>query len=92
MNNSRAHLVIAGIVQGVFYRAFTKGVALSLHLNGWVRNLKDGRVEAVLEGDRDAVEEAVGKLREGPPGAKVADVALQWEPWNGEEKGFDIRY
>ncbi|HTR44799.1 MAG TPA: acylphosphatase [Thermodesulfovibrionales bacterium] len=91
MTPARAHLFIRGRVQGVFYRAFTRGVADELGLNGWVRNLFDGRVEALFEGDRQKVEEAIQRCSKGPPGAKVDDVEMRWEEYRGESKDFNIR-
>ena len=63
------HLLISGRVQGVFYRAWTRDNARELHLTGWVRNLPDGRVEAVLEGDPDQIGAMVKRMRDGPPAA-----------------------
>ena len=65
------HLIIHGRVQGVFYRDWTVRTARQLGLNGWVRNLPDGTVEAHLEGPSDAVEAMIGKLHDGPPAARV---------------------
>jgi acylphosphatase len=92
MAAARAHLFIEGRVQGVFYRAFTRNVAAKLGLCGWVKNLYDGRVEAVFEGDRALIEQAVQQLRMGPPGAQVSDIDTKWEESSGGEKGFEIRY
>ncbi len=79
----RAHLFISGRVQGVFYRAFTKDVAESLGLKGWVRNLRDGRVEAVFEGDEDKISIAIERCKEGPPHAKVDSIEIIWEKSEG---------
>jgi acylphosphatase len=87
-----AHLYIEGRVQGVFYRAFTSNVALKLGLNGWVRNLSDGRVEAFFEGDRALIEQAVQECRKGPFGSKVTDIDLRWEENSEISEGFEIRY
>ena len=92
MQAARAHLFIEGRVQGVFYRAFTRSVAIKAGLHGWVRNLYDGRVEAVFEGERGLIEQAVGECRKGPPGAYVTNVELEWESYSGEWKAFEIRY
>lgn len=64
-------LIIHGRVQGVFYRDWTVSTARQLGLNGWVRNLPDGTVEAHLEGAADAVEAMIEKMHEGPPAARV---------------------
>ncbi|MCX7988074.1 MAG: acylphosphatase [Thermodesulfovibrio sp.] len=79
----RAHLLISGRVQGVFYRAFTKDVADSLGLKGWVRNLRDGRVEAVFEGDEDKISIAIERCEEGPPYSKVDNIEIIWEEPEG---------
>jgi acylphosphatase len=92
MENARAHLLIDGVVQGVFYRAFTRNVAVKLGLHGWVRNLFDGRVEAVFEGERELIDQAVRQCRRGPEGSHVSNVDLNWESYTGLERGFEIRY
>jgi len=71
---ARAHVIVKGLVQGVFFRAFTREVASSLGLKGWVRNLWDGSVEAVLEGPKDRIELALERLKEGPPSARVQEL------------------
>ena len=92
MENARAHLFIDGRVQGVFYRAFTRDIAHRLRLSGWAKNLRDGRVEAVFEGEKRAIEEAIRQCHAGPPGARVTNIDIQWEPYSGDEKGFSVRY
>lgn len=89
---ARAHLFINGRVQGVFYRAFTRDIALHLGLKGWVRNLPDGRVEIVFEGIRNDVEQAIKRCLAGPHGAVVSGIDTEWEPYQGNFKDFDIRY
>jgi len=86
----RAHVWISGRVQGVFFRAHTKEVAEKLGLTGWVRNLPDGRVEAVFEGEEDAVKEAIEWCKRGPPLAKVERVEVRYEEPTGEFKDFRI--
>ncbi len=92
MELARAHIYVRGRVQGVFYRAFTQGVATRLGLHGWVKNLYDGRVEVVFEGDRPLVEQAISECRQGPRGAYVDDVDVAWETYSGKENGFGIKY
>jgi acylphosphatase len=92
MEDARARLFIDGRVQGVFYRGFTQDIAYALGLSGWVRNLRDGRVEAVFEGEKRLIEEAIKKCYSGPPGAGVSNIEVTWEAYTGEEKGFRIRY
>lgn len=89
--HARAHLFIEGRVQGVFYRSFTRELAGDLGLDGWVRNLHDGRVEAVFEGPKERIEQVIAACQKGPPGARVSHVDIAWEPLSGE-KGFAIRY
>jgi len=92
MPDKRVHLFIEGRVQGVFYRVFTRDTAVSLGLRGWVRNLPDGRVEVVFEGDSKAIEEALARCYKGPPGAVVRNIETIWEDWTVEFKDFQIRY
>lgn len=92
MKTAKAHLFIEGRVQGVFYRAFTMNLASKLGLNGWVRNLYDGRVEALFEGSRELIERAIGECRKGPVGSSVRNIDVQWEESSGEYKDFKIRY
>jgi len=86
-----AHVFVIGVVQGVFYRSWTEQTARQLGLNGWVRNLPDGRVEAVFEGDESRVEKMLKLCRKGPPHAKVEKVEVRKEPCSGFE-GFQVRY
>ena len=86
----RRRVVVQGHVQGVFFRETTKRRALSAGVAGWVRNLPDGRVEAVFEGDRAAVERLVDYAREGPRGARVDWVDIEAEEPEGLS-GFDVR-
>lgn len=86
----RAHAYISGRVQGVFFRAHARELARRSGVAGWVRNLPDGRVEAVFEGPRPAVEACLAWCRQGPPGARVAGVEVDWETPHGEP-GFRIR-
>ena len=87
----RAHVFVNGKVQGVFFRAKTMQEAVRLGVNGWVRNLLDGRVEAVFEGEKEAVDAAVDFCRKGPRGAVVTNLELNWEPFSGEFKNFKVR-
>ena len=88
----RAHVIVSGRVQGVFFRSETEYEAIKRSVCGWVRNLPDGRVEAVFEGEKEAVEELVEFCRKGPRGARVSEVEVRWEEYTGEFKGFRIRY
>jgi len=88
----RAHAVIHGRVQGVFFRASTRDEALRIGVAGWVRNLPDGSVEALFEGATLKVEEILGWCHKGPPGARVSSVDIAFEQYKGEFKRFEIRY
>lgn len=92
MDKGRVHVHIEGYVQGVFYRASTHDMAERLGLTGWVRNLSDGSVEAVFEGQKDLLKEAVNWCRTGPPGARVTRVDEKWLDYSGEFNGFEVRY
>jgi acylphosphatase len=92
MDEARAHLFIEGRVQGIFYRAFTRDVAHTLGLKGWVRNLYDGRVEAVFEGKKELIERAIKECFSGPPGARVTNIEVKWEEFIEDLKGFSIKY
>jgi len=84
----RAHIWITGYVQGVFFRHSMAQRARSQVLVGWVRNLPDGRVEAVIEGEEDAVRSLVEWSHAGPPHATVERVELAWESASGDFSGF----
>ncbi|HOQ31574.1 MAG TPA: acylphosphatase [Candidatus Hydrogenedens sp.] len=89
---SRVHIVIYGIVQGVGYRYSTYRKALQLGITGWVRNKSDGSVEAVFEGAREKLEEMLSWCREGPSGAYVSEIKVQWEEGDERYNNFEIRY
>ena len=86
----RARVRVRGRVQGVFFRSETRDRARSRGLAGWVRNDADGTVEAVFEGEREAVESLVRWCERGPRGARVDDVLLSWEDPQ-DEHGFGVR-
>ncbi|OKH15334.1 acylphosphatase [Fischerella major NIES-592] len=86
----RAHLFISGRVQGVGYRFATVDTASQLGLSGWVRNLPDGRVEAVFEGVQEVVEEMIRWCHQGPPAATVKDVVVEYEKPEGLNR-FEVR-
>jgi acylphosphatase len=81
---------VSGRVQGVGFRQSAAREAIRLGLNGWIRNLPDGRVEAVYEGPRDTAEEMVAWTRRGPAWATVTDIAVYDEEPKGE-RGFSVR-
>jgi len=86
----RNRVTVSGRVQGVFFRDTCRRMATARGVAGWVRNLPDGRVEAVFEGTDDDVRRMVDWTRQGPAGAVVADVAVQVEPPEGL-RTFEIR-
>lgn len=87
----RAHLVISGVVQGVGYRWSCHREAASRNLRGWVRNLPDGRVEAVLEGPKEEVEGMIAWCYRGPSEARVSDIDVRYEPVQDGLQDFNIR-
>jgi len=89
----RAHLLIEGRVQGVFFRQETAERAMSLNVSGWVKNLPDGRVEALFEGEERAVEELIDWCHMGPPSALVRRVHVEREKIEKLEcSDFSVRY
>lgn len=88
----RAHVFISGRVQGVNFRAHTQRRARALALDGFVRNLPDGRVEAVFEGDEERIKQMIDECRLGPPAASVDRVDVEWEEPQDGGRGFFIRY
>jgi acylphosphatase len=91
MDRKRIRVLISGRVQGVFFRAYTRDAALREGLTGWVRNLTDGRVEAVFEGDADPVDRMVAWCHQGSPGSRVERVEVLLQPYQGEFQSFEIR-
>jgi acylphosphatase len=87
----RAHVYISGRVQGVFFRDSTRHLARQHGVAGWVRNLPDGRVEAVFEGEKDAVQRLVDWCHQGPPGARVDRVDVEWQEYTGAFTDFMVR-
>ena len=92
MDLVRAHVVVEGLVQGVYFRANIAEKAGSLGVAGWVRNNSNDAVEAVFEGGKDAVNKVIEWCRIGPVGARVDNISVRWEEYNGEFNGFSVRY
>ncbi|HOK08292.1 MAG TPA: acylphosphatase [Candidatus Hydrogenedens sp.] len=90
--SSKLHLVIYGIVQGVGFRYATYRKAVQLGLRGWVRNKKDGTVEAVFDGPEEKVQEMLLWCHKGPLGAKVSHVDVSWEETSENYTTFEIKY
>lgn len=90
--NARAHVIIHGRVQGVFFRMETQKAAQQYGAVGWVRNLPDGNVEAVMEGPRKAVETLLNWCGQGPRMARVDKVDIKREAYLGAYETFEVRY
>ncbi len=90
--NKRVHAIVEGRVQMVFFRYSTCQEAERLGVKGWVKNKRDGSVEVVAEGPREAVDELIRWCHHGPSGARVTDVTKTDEPYSGEFGSFDVRY
>jgi acylphosphatase len=89
-DNKKAHVFIEGRVQGVGFRHFTRKTATSIGVNGWVRNLNDGRVEAVFEGSEQQVEKLIEACKKGPPISNVTDIEVDWQPGEDEFEQFKV--
>jgi acylphosphatase len=88
----RAHIFVSGRVQGVYFREKTRKKAQGLGVFGWVRNLSDGRVEAVFEGEKENVEKIIKWSKKGPFWAKVENLEVNREDYKGELENFEIKY
>jgi acylphosphatase len=88
---TRVHVFVSGRVQGVFFRQKTKQQAESFGVTGWVRNLPDGRVEAVFEGEEETVKALVEYCHHGPSYARVTNIDASWEDYQGEFSDFKMR-
>jgi len=82
--------LISGLVQGVLFRREITDMARRTQITGWVRNLPDGRVEAVAEGDKEMLDELVRFCQIGPPRAKVSRLEVEWSDFKEEFRGFKI--
>ena len=92
MTKQRIHVFVSGRVQGVFFRQALKAKAKQNNVTGWVRNLKDGRVEAVFEGDTENVSTMVEWSHAGPANAIVEDLEIRNEKYSGEFSKFEVLY
>lgn len=90
--NYRLHAIIKGYVQGVGFRYFTRQIAQEHALTGWVRNLRDGRVEVLAEGTHGNLNQFLLKLRKGPIGADVDDINYEFSEAQGEFDTFRVRF
>jgi acylphosphatase len=87
---ARARVIVRGRVQGVFFRVEARDRARSLGLAGWVRNLPDGSVDAVFEGERERIDSMLRWCEHGPTGARVETVEVMWEQPVGDKR-FEVR-
>lgn len=85
-----AHILVSGIVQGVFFRANTKEKAKELKIKGWVKNLSDGRVEILAEGDEEKIQMLIEWCWKGPELAKVENVDVSYKKFSGKFNSFEI--
>ena len=90
-DHERAHVYVSGDVQGVFFRDSTREKAQQLGLSGWVKNLPDGRVEALFEGPSQKIREMVRWCEQGPPHARVENVESEYGEAQGDLRGFEVR-
>lgn len=88
----KVHIFISGRVQGVFFRDWTRRQAKKLGIFGWVKNLEDGRVEAVFEGEEEKVKKMIELAKRGPILAKVKNLEIEWQEYKSEFNNFEIKY
>ena len=92
LDNTRVRAIIEGTVQGVLFRHHTREMALQLNLRGWVKNRRDGSVEAVFEGEKEKVDQILKWCHRGPSAARVTEVHTIWEDYTGAFEDFSIHY
>ena len=92
MIQKRIHIFVTGRVQGVFFRQSTRVIAIKNNVNGWVRNLDDGRVEIVAEGQKQNIENLVNWCKTGPANSRVDEFVLLDENYTDEFENFEVRY
>ena len=88
----RYHLYVNGIVQGVGFRWYTQRIGNRIGVSGWVKNLPDGRVEIVVEGEDEKVERFLRELKEGYLGRNISEIEKNEEVYKGEFIDFEIRF
>lgn len=88
----KAHVIVTGRVQGVYFRGNTRDEAKKQGVNGGIRNLPDGRVEAIFEGEKEDVDKLIDFVSKGPSHAKVTDLEVDWRDYKGEFTDFRICY
>ena len=92
MKQQRVHLLVSGRVQGVFFRQALKVIAKKNNVLGWVRNLADKRVEAILEGDSKSVKPVIEWIKIGPANSRVDDIEISNEEFKNEFSVFEVLY
>jgi acylphosphatase len=92
MKQTRVTICFKGRVQGVWFRGFTKQQADQHQVYGWVKNNRNGTVEALFEGEEPAVKGLLAICQDGPPAARVEETIIAWQPATGEFDSFDILY
>ena len=90
--NKQLHIIVSGWVQGVGFRYFTRSRAVTLGINGYVRNLRNGQVEIVAEGQESDLDYFIGYLRRGPPSARVTDLKVTENPYSDKYRNFRVRF
>ena len=88
---SRSHIFVSGKVQGVFFRENTREKAAEFGLNGFIRNLQNGKVEAIFEGEKEKIEKIIQWIKKGPETTQVENIEINWQNYKGEFKNFEIR-
>lgn len=88
----RVHVIVEGKVQGVFFRDFTRRQAYRFRVKGWVRNLMDGRVEIMAEGEEEDLKSFLEEVKKGPPLAIVEKIDIDWMEFKGEFQDFRITF
>jgi acylphosphatase len=91
MKQMRVRVIISGNVQGVFFRSFIKSNARMFNISGWVKNVSNGKVEAVFRGEEYEVNKIIELCKQGPPGSDVKNVEVKEDRSKEQTEGFDIR-
>lgn len=88
----RAHIIVRGKVQGVYFRQNAQRICKEYGVTGWVLNANDGSVEAILEGSKNSVEDAISWFKVGPSNAHVEKIELSYDKYSGEFQDFKVSY
>ena len=89
---AKVHIIVSGRVQRVYFRGYTKDEAQKHNINGWVRNLPDGQVEAVFEGEKEDIDKLINRVSKGPSYSKVTSLDVDWLKFRDEFSNFQIHY